>query len=155
MLRRVAGGFRLGPADVDDVVQATWSRALSHISALNDPAAVTGWLAVIARRESLRLLHGAVLEVVTDEPPELEHVQEGHPEMQVLEAERRDTLWAAVRRLPERQRALVEALITLPWRSYDDLSAALAMPVGSIGPTRIRSLERLRCDRELAQVMAS
>ena len=38
LLRNVARGFRLGPADVDDVVQTTWSLAFSQISALNNPA---------------------------------------------------------------------------------------------------------------------
>jgi RNA polymerase sigma factor (sigma-70 family) len=155
LLRSVARGFRLGPADVDDVVQTTWSRALTNISALNDPAAVAGWLVVIARRESLRLLQRAVVEVLTGEPTEFEHVDEGTPEMELLEAERRDALRAAVQRLPDRQRQLMDALITVPWRSYDDLSAALAMPVGSIGPTRIRSLERLRSDPGLAELVAS
>ena len=60
-----------------------------------------------------------------------------------------------MQRLPDRQRQLMDALITVPWRSYDDLSAALAMPVGSIGPTRIRSLERLRSDPGLAELVAS
>jgi hypothetical protein len=49
----------------------------------------------------------------------------------------------------------MHAMITVPWGSYHELSAALAMPVGSIGPTRIRSLERLRSDRDLARLMAS
>jgi RNA polymerase sigma factor (sigma-70 family) len=155
LLRNVARGFRLGSADVDDVVQTTWSRALSHISALNDPEAVAGWLVVIARRESLRLLQRAVTEVLTDEPLELEQVDEELPETEVLEAERRDALRAAVERLPGHQRRLMDALIRMPWRSYDDLSAALAMPVGSIGPTRIRSLERLRSDPCLAVLVAS
>jgi RNA polymerase sigma factor (sigma-70 family) len=155
LLRTVARGFRLAPADVDDVVQTTWSRALSHISALNDPAAVTGWLVVIARRESLRLLQRAIVEVPTGDPPEPEHVDEAHPETEVLDAERRDVLRAALQRLPGRQRELMDALMTTPWRSYDDLSTALAMPIGSIGPTRIRSLERLRCDPDLAGLVAS
>ena len=155
LLRNVARGFRLGPADVDDVVQTTWSLAFSQISALNNPAAVAGWLVVITRRECLRLLQRVVVEVLTGEPIELERIDEAHPETEVLEAERRDALRAAVERLPDRQRHLMEGLITLPWRSYDDLSAALAMPVGSIGPTRIRSLNRLRSDPDLAQLVAS
>jgi RNA polymerase sigma factor (sigma-70 family) len=155
LLRNIARGFRLGPADVDDVVQTTWSRALSRISGLNNPAAFAGWLVVIARRESLRLLQRAVVEVLTGEPTDLERVDEAHPETDVLEAERRDALRAAVERLPDRQRRLMDALITVPWRSYDDLSAALTMPVGSIGPTRIRSLKRLRFDPDLAGLMAS
>jgi hypothetical protein len=43
----------------------------------------------------------------------------------------------------------------MPWHSYDDLSATLAMPIGSIGPTRVRSLERLRSDPDLVALVAS
>ena len=33
--------------------------------------------------------------------------------------------------------------------SYEEISARLDMPIGSIGPTRGRALERLRADRAL------
>jgi DNA-directed RNA polymerase specialized sigma24 family protein len=38
----------------------------------------------------------------------------------------------------------VVMLITQPAATYDEISAALAMPVGSIGPTRARAIARLR-----------
>ncbi|MEY2536031.1 MAG: hypothetical protein QOF29_3941, partial [bacterium] len=37
-------------------------------------------------------------------------------------------------------------LVTDPQPSYQEISAALDMPIGSIGPTRARSLERLRVE---------
>lgn len=155
LLRAVARGFRLRPIDVDDVVQSTWSRAFHHLGRLHEPEAIGGWLVVTARRESLRLLQRAVSEILTDEPPEPEHGDDRHPETAALEAERGDALRAAIRRLPVHQRRLLDALLATPWSSYDDLSAALGMPVGSIGPTRNRSLDRLRRDRTLAKLVAS
>ena len=59
-------------------------------------------------------------------------------------------LLAAVDRLSPAQRALVALLLTDPPMSYDQISAALAMPRGSVGPTRLRILRRLRT--ELAAV---
>jgi hypothetical protein len=44
-------------------------------------------------------------------------------------------------------------LLAQPDSSYDEVSAALAMPKGSIGPTRGRSLARLRGDTHLAAVV--
>jgi DNA-directed RNA polymerase specialized sigma24 family protein len=58
----------------------------------------------------------------------------------------------------ERARVVREALSSLPWRwrrvlellmadppvSYADISDELGLPIGSIGPTRARSLARLR-----------
>jgi DNA-directed RNA polymerase specialized sigma24 family protein len=61
--------------------------------------------------------------------------------------EQRDAaLWRAFDRLPARDQALLRLLVTDPQPSYQEISAALDMPIGSIGPTRARSLERLRVE---------
>ena len=73
----------------------------------------------------------------------------------MVEAERVNELRKAVRRLPGRQRTLLETLIAAPDRSYADVSQRLGIPIGSIGPTRERGLTRLRGDARLAQVVAS
>ena len=44
---------------------------------------------------------------------------------------------------------LLQALTADPPPSYQQLSAALRMPVGSIGPTRQRALTSLRRDADL------
>jgi hypothetical protein len=41
-IRGVVGGYRLNPADVDDVVQATWAAALAHIGRIRQPEAIGG-----------------------------------------------------------------------------------------------------------------
>src|SRR5512133_2446089 len=43
-IRAVVGGFRLSPADAEDVVQATWAAALAHIGRIRQPEAIGGWL---------------------------------------------------------------------------------------------------------------
>src|SRR4051812_26260193 len=50
MVRGVARSYRLQPADVEDVAQATWIDLLEHIDAIRCPAALGGWLATVARR---------------------------------------------------------------------------------------------------------
>jgi RNA polymerase sigma factor (sigma-70 family) len=154
VLRANARGFRLAPADIDDVVQATWARAFAAIHRLAEPEAVGGWLVVTVRRESLRLLQRGTPEILTDAPPEPAEDGAG-PEAIVVATERRDALRAAVRRLPAQQRRLIGAFLATPGSSYDDLSSILGVPVGSIGPTRNRGLDRLRDDALLAQVVAS
>ena len=62
-------------------------------------------------------------------------------------AERDDALWRGFTRLPGRDQTLLRLLMADPRPSYQVISAVLAMPIGSIGPTRARALERLR--REL------
>jgi len=46
--------------------------------------------------------------------------------------------------LSQRDRALLRLLIVEPAPPYEEVGAALGMPIGSIGPTRARALERLR-----------
>jgi DNA-directed RNA polymerase specialized sigma24 family protein len=64
----------------------------------------------------------------------------------------RTELAAAVRRLPERQRKLLEVLYAEETPSYEAISRELEMPVGSIGPTRGRAMGRLRRDAQLLEV---
>ena len=68
-LRAAARGFRLGAADVEDVVQTTWLAAFTHIHRIEKPEAIAGWLLVTARRAALRTLQRGMREVVTDELP--------------------------------------------------------------------------------------
>lgn len=154
-LRSVARGFRLSSADAEDVVQTTWLRAVTHIHRMHEPAAIGSWLVVTARREAMRHLQRGVPEVLVSEPPVPEVPESPGPEAMIVESERRTALRCAVNRLPERQRVLVDALLTTPGCTYQELSAGLRMPVGSIGPTRERGLRRLRRDRELARVVSS
>jgi DNA-directed RNA polymerase specialized sigma24 family protein len=72
----------------------------------------------------------------------------------VIERERRVAVRASVRRLPGRQRLLLCALLDRPGIRYEELSALLDMPVGSIGPTRERAFTRMRVDRQLADAVS-
>ncbi len=154
MLHSIARGYRLGDADVDDVVQITWGRALLHLDRLDDPGAVAGWLAVTARREAMRVLQRGVRELPAAEPPE-PRTDEPGPDAIALERERHTLLHAAIARLSERQRELLGLLLRRPELSYEEISQELDMPIGSIGPTRERALARLRCDPVLASALTA
>src|SRR4051812_30994918 len=54
-IEATARGFRLNTADVEDVTQATWLAAYTHIHQLRQPEAIGGWLLVTARREAIRI----------------------------------------------------------------------------------------------------
>lgn len=149
-LRCVVRGYRLSPPDVDDVVQTTWLQAYANLGRLRDRAAVGGWLVVVARREALRSLQRGAREILTPDAADLE--DPATPEHLALERERVGVLGSAIDRLSGRQRSVAQALLARPGRSYDELAEELSMPVGSIGPTRERAFERLRCDRDLAEV---
>jgi len=152
MLRGVARGFRLAPADVEDVVQTTWLRAATHLGRQHDPAAIVAWLTVTARREALRILQRRTREVPVPDPG-ADVADPESPESLAIQRERRATLRGAVGRLPARQRRVISSLLGQPALTYEQISAALGMPIGSIGPTRERALARLRRDLDLASVL--
>jgi RNA polymerase sigma factor (sigma-70 family) len=154
MLRAVARDYRLQPADVDDVVQATWEAAISHIAQLREPEAIAGWLGVIVRRQALRTIRSHQREVPVAELLEREEPSRPGVEENLLRAEQQVAVREAVGRLPDRQRSLITALLRDSEPSYTELSTKLRMPHGSIGPTRARAFSLLRRDRRLVATLA-
>jgi RNA polymerase sigma factor (sigma-70 family) len=156
LLWSIARSFRLNDAMAGDVVQTTWLRLLEHLGDLHDPSVLGAWLATTARRESMRLLrHGHREAMSPDE--QLERVEDPGPvvDAALMERERDAQLWAAVDRLPSRCQRLIRVLMASPPPSYQEVAAALEMPVGSIGPTRARCLEHLRRDIAAAGISAT
>ena len=155
VLRTVARRYRLGAADVEDVVQTTWLRALAHVHRLNDPGAIAAWLIITTRREAMRTLQRATREVLTDDVRAADCLDPACPATVAIERERRAAVHGAVERLPGRQRLLLASMLSSPAPSYEQISSRLDMPVGSIGPTRDRALARLREDPDLARAVSS
>jgi RNA polymerase sigma factor (sigma-70 family) len=128
-----------------DVVQSTWLRLLDSLAEIRSPVALTSWLVTVTKRQAWRTLSQHRTEQPVDEKwfPVQEDAAPG-PERRVLAEDRRARLWEAVGRLPERCRQLLRIVAFVPRPDYDEVSAALGMKKGSIGPTRGRCLERLR-----------
>jgi len=150
----VARAHRLGPADAADVSQTTWLRLVENLGRLREPEHVGGWLATTARHECLRVIRRHGREVLDGdvEPTPDRSAEDISPESAVLADERRVLLWRALGRLSLRCQTLLRSLAAAPEGGYAEISAALGMPIGSIGPTRARCLERLR--RELVDAKA-
>jgi RNA polymerase sigma factor (sigma-70 family) len=135
----------LSDADASDVFQTTWLRLVEHLDRLREPRAVGGWLATTSRHESLRLLRLADRHrPIPDETFERVEDPSGAVDTVVEDGERDAQLWAAVEGLGDRCRTLLRVLMADPPPSYEEVSAALDMPIGSIGPTRARCLHHLR-----------
>jgi RNA polymerase sigma factor (sigma-70 family) len=154
LLRWLARGCGLSAEDVDDAVQLTWLRCLEHIGQLTDAEALNGWLVTICRRECVRLATKARREVLLSEPDMARLIDDRHAERDpCTEAALRDQynhLYHAILALPGRQRTVLVELLRRGDQSYLDLSRRLGLPVGSIGPTRMRAVTRLRLDPRLA-----
>jgi RNA polymerase sigma factor (sigma-70 family) len=149
-VERIARGFRLSPADVDDVVQNTWLKMFTALPSLQNPEALAGWLWTTARRESLRILQRHAGEVLVDEVRCDD--EEPSVETYVAAAELRRAMRSALEALPERQRAVVCAAYSASAGAYVEIADRLAMPPGSVGPTIQRAMVRLRRDPRLSQL---
>jgi RNA polymerase sigma factor (sigma-70 family) len=140
----VARSHRLGEADAADVCQTTWMRLLEHLDDLRNPDALSGWLATTARHECLRVLRHQSRQIPTEQDAIPEAIVPSDLDAALLASEKDAALWTAFSKLSGRCQALLRLLAGDPPTSYDDISQALGMPVGSIGPTRGRCLGSLR-----------
>lgn len=147
LLWAVARAHRLGNADAGDAIQTTWLRLIEHRDEIRNPEGIGSWLATTARRECLRTLRRTARCQPSEEIEDLVEPDLGGLDAGLLREERDARLWNAFQRLSHSDQALLRALTADPPPSYAQISAALGMPMGSIGPTRGRVLERLR--REL------
>ncbi|MEA2194871.1 MAG: hypothetical protein QOG42_1305 [Solirubrobacteraceae bacterium] len=153
-VRNVARAHRLAPADAEDEMQTTWLRLLEHVHRIRDPHSVGAWLESTARHESLRILKASRRERATDSEVVFDAPDAPVEEQPLRVPERCASVLAmALEQLSDRQRELLAMLFAEPSPSYVEISRALDIPVGSIGPTRARSLARLRENRTLGHVV--
>jgi RNA polymerase sigma factor (sigma-70 family) len=139
--------FKLAESDAADVVQATWLRLLEHIDRIEYPERIGSWLATTARHECLRhLAAGKRVTVVQDDHEAFKEAVCHQPDVdeRLLAEERAQAVREALSTLPSRSQQLLELLMADPPVSYTEISDRLGVPIGSIGPTRGRCLERLR-----------
>jgi len=151
----IARAHRLDEATASDVSQVTWLRLVEHLDSVRDPQGLGAWLATTARRECLRVIKAGRRDVLVDDDALFEQGQPrpAGPEEAVLHSEREAALRRALESLPERCYRLLRVLLADPQPSYAEVSAALGMPLGSIGPVRARCLACLRRSSELREIV--
>jgi RNA polymerase sigma factor (sigma-70 family) len=138
---------RLEAADAADAAQNVWLQLVDQLDKIRDPAALPGWLATTTRRECGRIARtarrpcdaGYALAAGTIPDDDAQAV-----EQDLLAAERHAALREAFGQLPPGCQQLLALLIEDPALSYAEIGARLGTPVGSIGPSRRRCLDKLR-----------
>lgn len=153
LIWRICRRYQLSDADAKHVGQAVGLHLAGHLDSLPDPAALPGWLATTTQRECLRVVRAAsrydraelseASQMSADQPPEM-------IEQQIIAAEQSAAVRAAFAELPDHCRRLLSMLISDPPLPYAEISAALSVRIGSIGPQRARCLNRLRRSPGLA-----
>jgi RNA polymerase sigma factor (sigma-70 family) len=157
LVTSVIAKYRLQASDADDVNQTVWLRLVERLGDVRDPRALPGWLAAIARNESLQVirLRGRASPVDPrwapwerpDHRPELDN--------DLIREERAIALREAMGGLAPQRRELLRLLMVDPPMSYDQISVVLGVPRGSIGPTRARILDQLRTHPALQDLASS
>lgn len=139
------GGLR--GADAEDVNQTVWLRLVEHLAEIREPQALPGWIVTTTRRECLRVHRRQSRLVSVD--PQVGSQLEPEPtdpgiDGGLLEDERRQALRDGLAELPADRRTLLLLLLEDPPVPYREVSERLGIPMGSIGPTRVRALAQLR-----------
>jgi RNA polymerase sigma factor (sigma-70 family) len=157
----VVRAHRLSEADAHEVYQTVWFRFAQHLGRIREPDKAGAWLASTARNECLKVLRTLRRLTPTADPAVLDRVSEDRtPEESLLDSEeaaahgeRVRRLWQEFEKLGDRCRRLLRVLMASPPPSYQEVSAALGIAVGSIGPTRQRCLRRLRARLDTREVL--
>jgi RNA polymerase sigma factor (sigma-70 family) len=144
LLWHVARTQGLSSEQAADVVQSTWLELLRRLHEIRSPHALTAWLVSTTRHEAWRIQRQARRTVSAD--LELETLRDPGPDAsdRLIVAERHRVLLHHFRQLSQRCQALLRVVAEVERPDYAVVAQAMAMPRGSIGPTRGRCLARLR-----------
>jgi RNA polymerase sigma factor (sigma-70 family) len=138
--------YQLAAADAQDVSQTVWLRLVEHLPTLREPEALPGWLATTTQRECRRHMQQGWRALPVD--PHADGVMQQcatvDPDADILRAELRQALRDGLSELPARDQMLLRLRAADPPASYHEISQLLGIPIGGIGPTLRRSLDRLR-----------
>jgi len=149
MIRSIGGRFRLDSDDRDDLVQNVCLRLHSRSDSISDPTRLSSWLYTVAVNEAKLILRKQKASSSLDDPDASTTIpdllgNEPPPDELAAALIASDQVRAAVSRLEGRCHDLLIALyLNAPPMDYQEITAALGIPIGSIGPTRARCLRRL------------
>lgn len=151
----VARRARLDEHAAADVFQTVFSRLLKSLPTLEQPQRLRAWIVTTAKREALVELRRGQRTVSMTASPDGEGEACGVdeladeailPEQLLDDLQQLHLLRRALDALDERCRGLLTLLFADDDERppYQEISARLGMPPGSIGPTRARCLNKLR-----------
>ena len=141
----------------DDAFAATWLRLAERLDSIREPEKLPGWLATTACNEVRQIVRqrgrdhqslngswagtagsvGELLDTLSDD--------DGEHAAAMVADERRREVRVAFGRLDENCREIITVLVLAdPPLPYDEASEQLGRPIGSLGPSRRRCLDKMR-----------
>jgi RNA polymerase sigma-70 factor (ECF subfamily) len=131
-------------AAAEDVAQEVFIKVWKALPQYDGRATLSTWIYTITRNTSFTALRGRRESVSLSDPDVLASVEAMHARAGSGGADvEGDALMRLVNRLPEKQRQVV-TLFYMQEQSHEEVSAMLAMPVGTVKTLLHRARERLR-----------
>ncbi|MGW4474571.1 RNA polymerase sigma factor [Nonomuraea sp. NPDC004354] len=147
LVQLIARRHGLQSQDAEDVNQVVWLKLLQHIKSIRNTRSLAGWIATTSRNECVNVIRRSRPLVLFDDWPSFFDAAHTVSYDWIEEAaahERKRALARALKGLSSRHRQLLNLLVADPPLSYVEIGKRMGMPVGSIGPTRLRVIARLR-----------
>lgn len=149
----IVRSFGMSTADGEDVVQGVWLAFVQHLGSIREPDRLAAWIATTCRRECIavqkrssrtqRFDLEALDRVIAPTAPN---------DAALVRDERSRAVAEAMADLDDRCRQLITLLGTDPPIGYADIAVLMDMPVGAIGPTRQRCLDKMRRHRAIRRI---
>lgn len=142
--------FGLPPEDAADVLQAVFLTLFQQLDTLREQTKLSSWIITVTVRECWKLRQRSGKTDSLDAPEwdaANELADEAHLRLEedILKLQRQHIVRRAIELLPQRCRELLNLLFYSETQlSYAELSQQLGIPVASIGPTRLRCLDKLK-----------
>jgi RNA polymerase sigma factor (sigma-70 family) len=146
LVLHTASAIGLKRTEAADAAQLTWLRLLEHIHEIREPEHLPAWLAVTARREAIRIALAAKRYVLCAEP-DMDYGRRRNRaviDVYPIEGDYSPIVEAALSGLPARYEKLLRLLMCDNCPSYTEVAERMGIPIGSIGPMRMRALQILR-----------
>ena len=135
--------FGLSEMLADEVFQDVCVTLLNKIDTLHSVDRLSAWITTVTRRTSINLLRQIKPEVAIED---IELGDGAQPiEGDIVQLEQAALIYEALPLISDRCQHLIRVLFLQPKApSYETLAADLGISTGSIGPTRIRCLKKLK-----------
>lgn len=146
--------FRLDRDTRAEVFQMTCLHLLDHLESVREPEKLAGWLWTTARHECLAVIRERSR---TRPYPDLDTVRGGWaPDFDagMMRDETVRAVCEALEHLDERCQQLLRLLVADPPLTYEEIAEVMSFPIGSIGPTRARCLDKLGRQRSIRRITA-
>jgi RNA polymerase sigma-70 factor (ECF subfamily) len=137
----VGQAYRLGEHDSEDVFQEVFTRTYEHLDGLRSDEAIRPWIGQLTRRLAVDRLRARGREQPGFD--ELLHEVEGNAARELERVELALGIREAMTALPEHCQDILDRFFARE-ESYQEISAALQIPMGTIASRISRCLTKLR-----------